>query len=65
MNEQITLKYKCPHCGSITFVTVNKNDYEDWQKCKLVQNAFPYLQPHECELFVTGICRSCWENIFK
>jgi len=65
MNNPITLKSKCPHCGSVTFVTVDKNDYEDWQNGKFVQNAFPYLRSYERELFITGICKSCWENIFR
>ena len=42
----------------------NKNDYEDWQNGKNVQNAFPYLKSHDRELFITGICKSCWKNMF-
>lgn len=45
-----------------------KIDYSDWLNYKfgrvLIQDAFPYLTPDEQDIITTGICPSCWNDMF-
>jgi hypothetical protein len=55
---------KCPICGALSTIDVNKEDYENWQRGELVQFAFPYLTPRERELISFGMCYDCQSRIF-
>lgn len=56
---------KCKICGEEIILDVRKEDYEKWKEGELVQVAFPYLSADERELFITGICGMCFDNLFK
>lgn len=61
----ITLITVCPFCGKENEITVKVSDYLDWQSGEvLVQNAFPYLSADEREMLISGICPTCWEEMF-
>ena len=62
--KEITVVCPCPFCGSATEVEVNENDYWDWQDGELAQIAFPYLNPDEREILISGICKDCWRETF-
>jgi len=64
MNNTIILEVECLICGNVTEISVEINDYVDWQCGKLVQDAFPYLKADEREVLVSGICSDCWDNMF-
>ena len=57
------LTRRCPSCGNIHSITVQKKDFFDGMR-KLkngerMQNAFPTLTPDEREFLTTGICSKC------
>lgn len=55
----------CPFCGKTTPVQIRRvADYHAWQNGELAQNAFPYLSANEREMLISGICPSCWDNMF-
>jgi len=55
----------CPICGGSYEVVVNSEDYFDFTfGGKHAQDAFPYLNAHDREMFISGVCAKCWENIF-
>ena len=54
----------CPFCGHAHGVSVNEDDYWDWQDGALAQDAFPYLPAADREMLITGICPTCWEDSF-
>ena len=56
---------KCKICGEEIILDVRKEDYEKWKEGELVQVAFPYLSADERELFITGMCGMCFDNLFK
>lgn len=60
----ITIVTICPFCGTETCIDVFSEDYKLWIEGALVQNAFPYLSADERELLVSGICPTCWEQMF-
>lgn len=55
----------CPFCGEYHEVLVYEDDYAAWQNGELAQNAFPYLTANEREILISGICPSCWDNMFS
>ena len=62
--KEVTVITTCPICGHANEVEVNEMDYLDWQDGMLVQDAFPYLSANEREMLISGICPSCWDNMF-
>ena len=61
--EICVVKY-CPFCGKGQEVEVNEQDYWDWEDGTLAQDAFPYLDPEEREVLISGICPTCWDSMF-
>lgn len=60
----ITLVAICPFCGTETSIDVFADDYERWIVGALVQDAFPYLSADDRESLISGICPTCWEQMF-
>ena len=61
----LVLETTCPFCGESHSIIVDTYDYFDWIDGELVQNAFPYLSVDEREMVKTGICPTCWDDMFK
>lgn len=53
---------KCRICGTEYKIECYAKDYADWQKDKLIQDAFPYLSRDDRELLQTRTCGNCWEK---
>ena len=54
----------CPHCHKLQTLEVNDSQYYDWMAGKDIQRAFPNLSADQREIFISGICPECWEDIF-
>lgn len=54
----------CRFCGTTHTLTVDINDYFDWQEGTCIQEAIPYLTPAERELLVSQTCQTCWDKMF-
>lgn len=63
--KEVTVIICCPFCGRGNEIEVNEMDYLDWQDGELVQIAFPYLSADEREALISGICPTCWDNMFN
>lgn len=59
------LKTFCPICRCFTDVCLNIEDYNRQKNGELIQNAMPYLNAEEREMLISGICPSCWNNMFN
>ena len=59
-----TIETRCPFCGKSNLVKVHAADYHAWENGALAQNAFPYLSANEREMLISGICPTCWDNMF-
>jgi hypothetical protein len=58
----ITLKVPCSCCPSIKSISVVDSDFDSWVAGKkLIQKAFPYLNPGEREILMSGICSGCFD----
>ena len=65
----IHMKYidaKCPNCGKITRIDMTDEQYKMYVNGEsYIQNIFPNFSPAVREMLITGICPTCWNEIFK
>lgn len=63
--DSITLVVaQCPLCGDSAAVPVGTAAYQSWRAGTLVQNAFPDLSRADRERLITGICGTCWDDLW-
>lgn len=53
----------CRFCGTTHTLTVDINDYFNWQEGTHIQDAMPYLKPAERELLISQTCQTCWDKM--
>lgn len=64
--KKVNLTFKCRECGKEVNIKVYPKDLERWSNREdLIQNCFPYLRSSEREMFLTCICRDCFNQMFK
>lgn len=61
----MTVQTTCPMCKTNCDVAVRQEGYIKWQKGELIQNAMPELDDDTRERLITGICPTCWEEVFN
>ena len=63
---KITVERTCVMCGNKVPISVEENDYKKFQSPNRpnVQDCFPYLTPDEREMFISGFCKVCWDDMF-
>ena len=60
----ITILFTCPICGCEHELTVELEQYLEYQSGTLVQDAFPHMSPTDHERFISGLCPDCQKKIF-
>jgi len=60
----LNLTIECPKCNGQTEMQVPAEQFVNWQRGQLIQDAFPNLTTDEREAMMTGICPKCWEAMF-
>ena len=55
----------CPNCHTLHNLLVNAEGFKKWQSGELIQKALPELSGDEREMLITGICGSCWNELFS
>ena len=64
--NKVLMNITCSHCKKTYSLEVFKSDLNDYiNNGKLVQLAFPYLSDGERELIISGICDTCFTDMFK
>ena len=58
------MKITCNQCSEVHVIEVDFQDWSDWRRGKLAQDAFPYLSADERELLISGICGKCFDKMF-
>lgn len=58
------IKTTCPICHCDTYLMVDAEEYARWQAGELIQVAMPSLDAEEREMLISGICPTCWEDMF-
>ena len=62
--KKITIEVRCPFCGHVSILGVDKKDYTAWENGGLAQNCFPYLDASEREILISGLCFKCQDDVF-
>lgn len=59
------MKVRCKRCNREVEVPITEKQLEDWIKSgDYIQIYFPQLSAAEREMFVSGICNDCWNELF-
>lgn len=58
------IKKSCDNCDSETQLLIESEDYKSWKKGRLIQDAMPYLTIEQRELLISGICGTCFDDMF-
>lgn len=61
-----TMDIRCPFCKGISSVELTDEQYEAVTERgdKRIQDVVPDLSPSIRELFISGICSRCWDELF-
>lgn len=62
--EPLYVETTCPICHEAHTIMVYSDDFYAWKHGKNAQDAFGYLSAEEREMLISGICPSCWDNLF-
>lgn len=63
-NQGDTSKVSCVQCGKSHDLPVTTEQLLRWKSGELIQNAMPQLTKADRELFVSGVCGTCWISLF-
>lgn len=61
---RMRINVPCVLCGVTNSIECSKDGYRKWQGGALVQDAFPELDASQRELLISGVCPTCWDNMF-
>ena len=59
-----TYHLECVRCSQEVAIDANPRDVESWRDGVLIQDAMPYLNADHREMFISGICPTCWDKMF-
>lgn len=54
----------CRMCKATYQVEVSAEKVAAWLNGELIQSAMPHLEAPTRELFISGTCGKCWDNLF-
>ena len=54
---------ECVSCSQEKSIEANPRDVESWRGGELIQNAMPYLDADQREMFISGTCPKCWDKM--
>lgn len=59
--------FRCPFCGTETTIAVPIVEFQEWEDNPTahVQDIFRSLDPDKRELFITGMCMKCQNEVFR
>lgn len=64
MEATATVVVPCCFCGDIHEIYPSLDGFIAWQSGVLIQDAMPELSADERELFISGTCGKCWDEMF-
>lgn len=62
----VDIQVRCTICGDThTIHDVPIEGYTRWVFGELIQRALPELSANDRELLISGICPTCWDEMFE
>lgn len=66
MNKEIAVEKTCVFCKEVTAIKMTEDQaYRIASGEELIQNIVPNMSPDHREMFISGICGKCFDNMFK
>jgi len=62
--EQIVVKETCNQCNELHQIHVYSDDYKAWKNGQLSHVAMPYVPKDMRTLLFSGMCGSCFDELF-
>ena len=63
--DKVKVEITCVSCGKNNVLYVPAEGLKKREQGELIQNCFPTLSADERELFVSKICGTCFDAMFK
>ncbi|WP_339271486.1 hypothetical protein NYE54_08320 [Paenibacillus sp. FSL K6-1330] len=63
--ETEELRIPCIVCSMTQVLTVSEDDLQKYKDGAHAQHAFPYLSAGDRELIISGVCGSCFDEMFE
>ena len=60
----MTTVVNCIQCGEAQHIEARTADLDAWIGGELIQVAMPYLTADEREILISGVCGTCFDNMF-
>jgi hypothetical protein len=54
----------CPICNEPDQAMVDADKYDRWVAGELIQNVWPEMTTAQREVIKTGVCETCWNEMF-
>lgn len=54
----------CRYCHEHVQIDVPWLGFEEWKQGALIQNAMPSLDTESREFLISGVCGTCWDQMF-
>ena len=61
----VTIDITCKECNTNHAIVLDKERYIKWQTGTRIQFVFPEIDLDTRELLISGICGSCFDNLFS
>ena len=61
----VTIDITCKECNTNHAIVLDKERYIKWQTGTRIQIVFPEIDLDTRELLISGICGSCFDNLFS
>ena len=63
--DLVDCHFTCFKCEKPRLVTCRETEFHIWTNGAFVQNAFPNMSADDREMFVSGVCPTCWKEIME
>lgn len=61
----VTVRDNCVKCNRKVEFEVTSQEFKNWQDGMLIQRAMPNLNADQREFLMSGICGSCFDEMFR
>lgn len=64
VDGQAHIVVECHSCAKPHEMTVPAENYLSWREGEYVQNALSMLDKDQREMLISGVCPTCWDEMF-
>jgi hypothetical protein len=64
-DDYVCLEIGCTCCDKEYLLGTSLTGYMSWRAGALVQDAFPEVPKEYREMFISGTCPKCWDDMFN